>query len=745
MKKIILLLIACNLLLATSFAQNSCQCWIPRDTSFRVVPFTASEGAPLYRNDDGSSPLMPLAFNFCFWGTNETALYINNNGNISFSAAFSAFTAFTFPLNSFDMLAPFWADVDTENPASGVVWYKQTSTYLIVQWDSVGYYSSHADKRNTFQCILSNGSDPIIPYGNNVQFCYKTMQWTTGGASSGVNGFDNSVASRAHPATVGANKGDGVNYIQVGLFGIPGFSYLGQFPAFPYDGISWLDNQSFYLNTCSSSNNLLPITSGNSACDTIRLCVGDSISLPLAFLSSSPYDTIHTGFTPSIPGITILNANTDSMKIDIVANSGNIGIHNVTVYGYNNATPPDTSFSAFVLKIDSNAIGTIVAAKDSLCQGDSTTIKISNAITDSYVWSTGQSIDSIEVKPLVTTTYTCTLTKGSCGGLQLIKTIYVGSTPVPNVTSALVCNSTTGYATSTPTGGVSPYTFLWSDVNAQTTATATGLSIGVYTVSVSDHCGNSANGFISVTIPGALSASANATSNVHCYGGTNGIASANVTGGTIPYSYLWSDINSQTSASATGLSAGTYTVTVTDNCNNTSTASATITQPAVLNVVATATDSTICSGLCTDIYANTSGGTVPYTYLWSNGNTSSTQNICPVTTTPYLVGVTDSNSCLSSGAVTINVNICTGLDELQFNNSINVYPNPTNDILNIQMPQPLDGTLSITTIVGQQVCTGKMNNRSTITQVSMGSLSQGVYLLKIESAQQTVVKRIVKL
>ncbi len=116
-------------------------------------------------------------------------VYINNNGTVSFHQAYSSFIPSGFPLTNYDMIAPFWADVDTRNVKSGVVYYKLTPTYLIVQWDTVGYFSGHIDKKNSFQVIMSNGSDPIIPNGNNVEFCYQSMNWTTGDASGGTHGL----------------------------------------------------------------------------------------------------------------------------------------------------------------------------------------------------------------------------------------------------------------------------------------------------------------------------------------------------------------------------------------------------------------------------------------------------------------------------------------------------------------------------------------------------------------------------
>ncbi|MBK7158976.1 MAG: hypothetical protein IPH77_10545 [Ignavibacteria bacterium] len=72
------------------------------------------------------------------------------------------------------------------------------------------YFGSHADKLNTFQCIISDGLDPFLGLGNNVCFSYGDMEWTTGDASGGVGGFFGA------PATVGINEGNGIDYATLG-------------------------------------------------------------------------------------------------------------------------------------------------------------------------------------------------------------------------------------------------------------------------------------------------------------------------------------------------------------------------------------------------------------------------------------------------------------------------------------------------------------------------------------------------
>ena len=134
MKKIILLIIQSLTIVSIAFSDqpsqsnnsineaDPCNCWIERDSTWLVVPFTNGT-APDFRNDDGSV-ILPLPFGFCFYGEPFTGLYVNNNGNVSFNAPYSTYSSDSFPSQNFKMIAPFWADFDTRNLSSGVVYYK---------------------------------------------------------------------------------------------------------------------------------------------------------------------------------------------------------------------------------------------------------------------------------------------------------------------------------------------------------------------------------------------------------------------------------------------------------------------------------------------------------------------------------------------------------------------------------------------------------------------------------------------
>jgi hypothetical protein len=123
------------------------------------------------------------------------------------------------------------------------------------------------------------------------------------------------------------------------------------------------------------------------------------------------------------------------------------------------------------------------------------------------------------------------------------------------------CNGgANGGLTANPSGGTSPYAYLWS--NAGTNASISGLTANSYSVTITDANGCTALASNTVTQPAVLSATVTLDSNVSCAGGSDGGLTANASGGTSAYSYLWS--NSSTTASINGLTAGTYTVTITD-------------------------------------------------------------------------------------------------------------------------------------------------------------------------------------
>jgi hypothetical protein len=138
--------------------------------------------------------------------------------------------------------------------------------------------------------------------------------------------------------------------------------------------------------------------------------------------------------------------------------------------------------------------------------------------------------------------------------------------------------------------------------------------------------------------------------NVSCFGGTNGTATASVSGGSAPYTYLWN--NGQTSASLTGLASGIYSVTVTDANNCTGTVNVQLTEPATaLSLTISSSAESCVPGSDGSATVTVNGGVGPYGYLWDNGQT--TQSATALTAGNYVVTVTDANSCTKATTVTV--------------------------------------------------------------------------------------------
>jgi hypothetical protein len=160
----------------------------------------------LNRNDDGSTPQIPIGFTIGLFGKNETQCWVNNNGNITFDGPRSTFTPLPLRNLGFSLIAPFWADVDTRPGGSDLVTYSYGSETINgrlafgVNWVNVGYFSFHDDKLNSFQLVLVTRPDT----GTNnfdIEFNYNKVLWETGDASGGSNGYGGS------PARCGLSNG----------------------------------------------------------------------------------------------------------------------------------------------------------------------------------------------------------------------------------------------------------------------------------------------------------------------------------------------------------------------------------------------------------------------------------------------------------------------------------------------------------------------------------------------------------
>ncbi|HYD21862.1 MAG TPA: gliding motility-associated C-terminal domain-containing protein [Flavipsychrobacter sp.] len=327
-----------------------------------------------------------------------------------------------------------------------------------------------------------------------------------------------------------------------------------------------------------------------------------------------------------------------------------IGSYTCTITDAANATVTDT---VSITSLSTQVVSTVLASSAATCgqQNGSISVSASGGTPGyTYQWSPYGGTGSTAFN-LGGGTYTCIVTDAN--GCSDTVSTSLQQTPAFTL-SMLVVNpncygQSTGSATVTLTGGTQPFTYLWN--NGQTTQTATNLAAGTYSVTVTD--GNGCTGTASVTInqPPLLTASIASSINNNCFGLNMATATVSATGGTPGYTYLWS--TGQTSATASGLSAGTHTVTVTDTKGCTTTATVTITQPPLLNLTTTSINNTSCAQSNGSATVSASGGTPGYTYSWSpyGGTGTSASNLGAGL---FIVTVTDTKGCTDTVHITIS-------------------------------------------------------------------------------------------
>ena len=263
-----------------------------------------------------------------------------------------------------------------------------------------------------------------------------------------------------------------------------------------------------------------------------------------------------------------------------------------------------------------------------------------------FVWSSGQQTEDIQ--SLASGQYSITVTdKKGCSTTQ---SFTIGTTSRINITGTHIkpdCNDSNGSVDISVSGGSAPFTFAWT--NGAVTEDLEQISAGVYTVVVTDNTGCSAKASFFIKENNTLIVNGSATP-TSCNDDSSGTVDLAVSGGTPPYTFSWS--NGETTEDLSNLSTGYYTVTVKDSKGCTASAGfvvsknsfqvpATVVQPSCRD----AEDASIT-------LQDPIGGTAPFTYQWSNGQSgTSLSDLGPGT---YTVIVTDAAGCTRT--LTYNIN-----------------------------------------------------------------------------------------
>lgn len=333
------------------------------------------------------------------------------------------------------------------------------------------------------------------------------------------------------------------------------------------------------------------------------------------------------------------------------------GCQNDSVYLCTTVTQPPSEFEANIIDVT-----------DVLCYGDNTGEIIVSGNGGSgnynYQWNTtpvqtdsiisnmpagSYCVDVTDANGCEDTIHLCQVIDGPAAAIDLISNTIV--------TDVLCNGDSSGSIVVSPTGGSGLYHFVWSaplseaDSNS-TNSTVNGLIPGSYTVTVTDAngCSDVFTNTVQITEPNELIATITDSTDNACFGQNQGSATVSVNGGVGSYTYVWNTTPTQTNATATGLTHGTYCVTVTDTNSCVDVACVTITQPATpVSIIGTPQQNVLCNGDSTGtatVIAN--GGTPPYTYAWSTtpAQTDSVATNIPAGT--ITVQITDANGCVET-------------------------------------------------------------------------------------------------
>lgn len=443
---------------------------------------------------------------------------------------------------------------------------------------------------------------------------------------------------------------------------------------------------------------------------------------------------------------------TDFYKYDPVANSWsaiatfagtqrtNAASFSIGNFGYVGTGYSFTNYTITFWQYDLCGITTTVTATAPSCNGGSNgsvNLTVGGGTPPlSYLWSNSATIE--DATGLSAGNYTVTITDNTGCTKTATVTITQPTALAGNITTVTnaSCNSLcNGKINVSASGATPPYTYVWSP-SVSSGTTATGLCAGNYSVTIADSKGCTVVKDTAVTQPAPLlvaidfSSSNPPSSACVC----NGYLTAAGAGGTPSYSFSWS--TGATSSLTTGLCSGTpYSIVLTDakGCTDTDTV---IFAPAQLTVSISINPASCFN--CTDgsATANPAGGNSPYSYSWSNGaSTSSATGLSPGT---YTVCVTDADGCSTCDSVYVGFSV--GINEHEENN-VSVFPNPSAGMFFVTG----EGLSEITVMnmIGEELNITTETKTKTERAVNLPDRKNGIYFLKIKTANGILTKKII--
>jgi gliding motility-associated-like protein len=597
MKKIIYFLTSLIISTSSVFSQNIClgdDATICAGQSVTIEACPGSGGSspnnigtvtPINLNvDDGFSGVIPIGFNFDFYGNTYNQVVVSSNMYLSFDitqangySPWSINNAIPNPANPLNAIMYPWQDI---NPSASPT-------------DFIGYKTVGTAPNRKFYIVYKN----IPMFNSTIEACSGVILY------EGSNKIETILDEK--PLNAGWNGGAAIH----GLHNINGT--LADFVPgrnYPTQWTANLDSWEFVPNGTNAYNvNQIPY----------EAIVVDNVDFTWQDTEGNVYpasgNTLTTTPVPTPPS--------DSIGYFVNYSScATIGLQT-----------SDTTW------ITVNTVTVAINGTDDFCSqaiGEATALANGGSVPYTYSWNDPMNQTTQTATGLTSGNYTVTVTDAI--GCQGTANIIIGDTPIALTTSytQVSCPAgSDGTATVVITPAPASATYDWFDAGNQNTATATGLSAGTYNVAIETDLGCQDTATVLIDeIPGMI-VNLVSSEDVTCNSGNDGQAVINVTDGTAPYTYSW-NTSGETTANPTSLIAGTNTVTITDDNGCTIDFDVDLGEPNALQLISVSSDTIACVDDSVMLYATGAGGSSNYTYTWkSSGNFVGTGDTIHVTPT----------------------------------------------------------------------------------------------------------------
>jgi hypothetical protein len=396
------------------------------------------------------------------------------------------------------------------------------------------------------------------------------------------------------------------------------------------------------------------VSSGGANTETFNVCDGESIEL---IWNSGAFDNEVSFDLLDASGTTIFSQGANPTPGSIYTTTGSCpagpnnpsSLNNIPAGTYVVTVTDDVGCSVTdtINIVNTFTFTTTSSVTDESCGAGNGAVDLTitgGSSPFTYTWSNGATTE--DISNLSADTFNVTITDAS--GCSYLDTFIVNNT-YAYTTSGIVsndsCNLGNGAIDVTTVGGTNPFTYVWS--NGATTEDISGITAGTYTVTYTDSTGCSLIDTFIVNNINTFTASGVITDDSCSM--SLGAIDVTTIGGTLPFTYVWS--NGATTEDISGITVGVYSVTITDasgcsvvdtfNVNNISTFTA--------SAVVTNDSCNLSSGA---IDLSLIGGSLPFTFAWSNGAT--TEDISNLSSGTYSVTITDASGCSDVDTFTVS-------------------------------------------------------------------------------------------